>query len=64
MRVGWRVSVVGGAVLYGVDGPGIESRQGQGIFLFSKKPRRALGLTQTLIVWYRRTFMGRKSVGA
>ena len=30
--------MVGVAALYGVEGPGIESRHGQGIFLFSKDP--------------------------
>jgi len=38
MRVRCRVSILGVTALCGVEGPGIEPRHGQAIFLFSKNP--------------------------
>jgi hypothetical protein len=45
----WRWSLVGIATSYGLDGPGFQTRQGQGIFHFTKarpSPLRIQPLTQ------------------
>lgn len=44
-------SVVSIVTSYRLDGPGFISQQGQGIFLFYKMSRSALGATQPPIPW-------------
>jgi hypothetical protein len=55
-----RIGSVGITTRYGLDGPGIEYRWGRD---FSDASRRALGLTQPLVQWYRVSFPGVKRPG-
>jgi hypothetical protein len=57
-----RVSAVGIATRYGLDGPGIESRWGGGDFPHRSRP--ALGPTQPPITWVPGSSPGGKATGA
>jgi hypothetical protein len=56
-----RVSAVGIASRYGLDGPGIESRWGRN---FPHPSRLALGPTQPTTQWVPDLFTGGKAAGA
>jgi len=56
-----RVSVVGEATRYGLDGPGIENRWGRE---FPHQSRPALESTQPRVQWVPGLFPGYKAAGA